>query len=94
MSSETPKHDLLYEDTVWLELFEAAFLEDSGLAERAARFWQYLLTQVESGPEGITNARHYLERAIRLSFPYTRLYRSCLDSFEASLREGMTENDS
>ena len=87
MSSKTPKPDLAYPDTVWLELVEAAFLEDSGLAERAARFLQYLLAQIESGPEGITNARHYLEHAISLSFPFTLTYKSCRDSFESSLRE-------
>jgi hypothetical protein len=64
------------EDLPWLELFAAAFTEDSALAEQAARLWHYLVTEIERGPEGATNARHHLERAIRLTFPFTRRTRN------------------
>ena len=76
----------MYDDALWLELFEQAFSDNAALAEKAARLWQYLLTQIESGPAGATEARHCLERAIRLTFPFTEMYRDCRDRFEDSLK--------
>ena len=87
MTGKTPNRQGPFDDMIWLELFEAAFMDDGKLAERAARLWQYLVSQIESGPEGITNARQSLETAIRLIFPFTEIYKSCRDQFEASLVE-------
>jgi hypothetical protein len=80
----------VYDESLWLELFEGAFSDDAALAEKAARLWQYLLTQIESGPEGVTHARDCLERAIRLTFPFTEMYKECRDRFEASLTANQT----
>ena len=75
-------------DNDFLELFDATFLEDPALAERAAKLWHYLLTEIERGPEGITQARNWLEQAIRHTFPFTRTYFLCRELFEDSLAEG------
>jgi hypothetical protein len=84
LKAETPNP---FSGQMWLELFEEAFLNDPELAEKAAKLWRNLLTQIESGPEGITRARQALENAIRLTFPYTEAYKTCRDLFEGSLAE-------
>ena len=70
---------------MWLELFEGAFLNDAELAGKAARLWHHLLTQIESGPEGITQARQALEIGIRVAFNFTPEYRQAREQFESSL---------
>ena len=77
----------LDDDATWLEIFEPIFLEDAQLAEKMAGLWQLLISEIERGEEGATHARHCLERAIRLAFPYTKAFRICRDQFEASLVE-------
>ena len=69
----------------WLEVFGPAFEADSDLAENAARLWHELLGQIESGPDGLRNARESLQTAIRFTFQYTDAFRLCRDQFEASL---------
>ena len=85
MTSSAPKSRLAFDDAIWLELFEAAFLEDPRLAETAARLWQSLVSEIEAGPQGVTRARQCLEQAIRLTFPFTETFKVCRDLFEASL---------
>ena len=71
--------------TDWLRVFEEAFQADSQLAENAARLWQGLLNQIEAGPDGLRDAREFLQSAIRFAFQYTDAFRLCRDQFEASL---------
>ena len=87
MADETPKSHSPFDDSIWLELFEAAFLDDDSVAEQAAKLWYYLLSQIESGPKGITAARQCLENGIRLTFPFTTTYKTCRSLFELSLAE-------
>ena len=77
------------DDAAWRDIFEPIFLEDAQLAEKMARLWQLLISEIERGEEGATHARHCLERAVRLAFPYTKAFRVCRDQFEASLIEGL-----
>ena len=72
-------------DKVWLDLLEPMLLEDSALADRAAKLWHYLLVEIESGPEGVTNAAVCLENALRLTFPFTTTYQACMILFQESL---------
>ena len=85
MTGDSPKLVLPFSDEIWLEIFEAAFLDDPDVAVKAARLFHYLLMQIESGPQGITNARQCLENGIRLVFPFTANYKACRDKFEESL---------
>jgi hypothetical protein len=83
------------EDQVWLDLLEPMLLEDSALAERAARLWHHLLAEIESGPEGVTRAAHSLESALRLTFPFTKTYKACMILFQVSLGDDFpAKNDS
>ena len=75
MMSDAPKSRWPFYDAIWLELFESAFLEDPRLAEIAARLWQSLLSQIEAGPQGLTQARQCLEQAIR-TFPFTETFKA------------------
>ena len=77
-----------YNGADWLRVFEEAFQADPKLAESAARLWQGLLNQVESGPDGLRDARECLQTAIRFAFQYTDVFRLCRDRFEASLNSG------
>ena len=72
----------------WLRVFEEAFQADPKLAESAARLWQGVLNQIESGPDGLRDARECLQTAIRLAFQHTDAFRICRDRFEASLNSG------
>ena len=85
MMGDAPKSCSSFDDAIWLQLFVAAFMEDPRLAEKAARLWQSLLSQIEAGPQGLTQARQCLEQAIRLTFPFTETFKACRDLFEASL---------
>lgn len=82
-------------DKVWLDLLEPMLFEDSALADRAAKLWHYLLVEIESGPEGVTNAAVCLENALRLTFPFTTTYQSCMILFQESLGDDfLAKNDS
>lgn len=72
-------------DQVWLDLLEPMLFEDSALADRAAKLWHYLLVEIESGPEGVTNAAMCLENALRLTSPFTTTYQACMILFQDSL---------
>ena len=72
-------------DQVWLDLLEPMLSDDSALADRAAKLWHYLMVEIESGPEGITNAAVCLENALRLTFPFTTTYQTCMALFQESL---------
>ena len=87
MTGDSPKPVLPFSDEIWLEIFDATFLDNPDLAVKAARLWHYLLTQIESGPQGITHARQCLQNGIRLVFPFTASYKACRDRFEASLAD-------
>ena len=87
MSSETPKPALSFDDDAWRDLFENAFFEDITLADKAAKLWYYLLSEIQSGEEGIIRTRDWLEHAIRLTFLYTSAFREARDRFEAALNE-------
>jgi hypothetical protein len=83
------------EDQVWLDLLEPMLLEDSALADRAAKLWHHLLAEIESGPEGVTRAAQSLENALRLTFPYTKTYKACMILFQVSLGDDFpAQNDS
>jgi len=94
MKPQTPKSSTYLDDSIWLEIFEFAFLEDPTAAESAARMWHYLLTEIERGPEGMTNARQCLENAIRVTFPFTETYRACRTLFDMCLEEGFNPRNS
>lgn len=86
MSRKTPNPDSSFDDTVWLDLFEPLFFaEDTGVAERVAKLLDHLLTEIDRGPEGITNAALSIEKALRLIFPFTRTGRACMILFQVSL---------
>ena len=87
MTGHSPKPVSPFSDEIWLEIFEAAFLDNPDVAVKAARLCHYLLIQIESGPQGITNAKQCLENGIRLVFPFTASYKACRDQFEASLAD-------
>jgi len=72
-------------DQVWLDVLEPMLHEDPALADRAARLWHYLLVEIESGPDGVTNAAVCLENALRLTFPFTTSYQACMMLFQESL---------
>lgn len=72
-------------DQVWLDLLEPMLFEDSALADRAAKLWHYMLVEIESGPDGVTNAAVCLENALRLTFPFTTTYQACMILFQESL---------
>jgi len=80
-------------DQVWLDLLEPMLLEDSALADRAAKLWHHLLVQIESGPEGVTNAAVCLENALRLTFPFTTTYQTCMILFQESLGDDFPTKD-
>lgn len=83
------------DDRVWLDLLEPLLLEDSAVADRAARLWHHLLAEIESGPEGVTRAAQCIENALRLTFPYTKTYRACMILFQVSLGDDFpAKNDS
>ena len=71
-------------DQVWLDLLEPMLSDDPALADRAAKLWHHLLVQIESGPEGVTNAAVCLENALRLTFPFTTTYQACTILFQES----------
>ena len=80
-------------DKVWLDLLEPMLFEDSALADRAAKLWHYLLVEIESGPEGVTNAAVCLENALRLTFPFTTTYKACMILFQESLGDDFPPQD-
>ena len=81
------------DDRVWLELLEPLFLEDPNQADRAAKVWHRLLAEIESGPEGVTRAAWCLEDALRLTFPFTKMYRACMILFQVSLGDDFPVKD-
>ena len=80
-------------DQVWLDLLEPMLSEDSARADRAAKLWHHLLVQIESGPEGVTNAAVCLENALRLTFPFTSTYKACMILFQESLGDDFPPKD-
>lgn len=80
-------------DKVWLDLLEPMVFEDSALADRAAKLWHYLLLEIESGPEGVTNAAVCLENALRLTFPFRTTYQACTMLFRESLGDDFPAKD-
>jgi hypothetical protein len=94
MRPSTPKLATHLDESIWLDIFEFAFQEDSGVAERAAWLWHYLLTEIESGPEGITHVRQCLENALRVTFPFAETCRACRNLFDMSLVEGFNPKNS
>jgi hypothetical protein len=80
-------------DQVWLDLLEPMLLENPALADRAAKLWHYLLVEIESGPEGVTNAAVCLENALRLTFPFTTTYQACTTLFQESLGDDFPAKD-
>lgn len=85
MKRKTPKPDSSFDETVWLGLFEPLFAEDGSLADRAAKLFDGLLTELENGPKGVTRAAICIEDALRLIFPFTSLGRACMIMFLVSL---------
>jgi hypothetical protein len=92
MSDETEEWKWLG-DKVWLDLLEPMLFEDSALADRAAKLWHYLLLEIESGPDGVTNAAVCLENALRLTFPFTTIYQACMILFQESLGDDFPVKD-
>lgn len=81
------------DDQVWLDLLEPMLLEDSALADRAAKLWHYLLAEIESGPQGVTRAAQCIENALRLTFPFTKTYKACMILFQVSLGDDFPAKD-
>lgn len=79
------KTDSWRDERVWSELFQPLFAEDGDLADRAAKFFDYLLLEIDNGPKGVTHVGICLENALRLIFPYTGFGRSCMILFQVSL---------
>lgn len=88
-----PKEWKWLSDQVWLDLLEPTLVEDSALADRAAKLWHYLLVEIESGPDGVTNAAVCLENALRLTFPFTTTYQACMILFQESLGDDFPAQD-
>ena len=82
-----------FDDDAWRDLFENAFFEDSALADKAAKLWHYLLSEIQDGEGGVNRARDWLEHSIRLTFPYTETFRACRERFEAALGEEAPQDD-
>jgi len=93
MKRGTLKPAPLLDDKVWLELLEPLFLKDPSQADRAAKVWHRLLAEIESGPEGVTRAAWCLEDALRLTFPFTKMYRACMILFQVSLGDDFPVKD-
>lgn len=85
MKGKTLKPDSSFDETVWLGLFAPLFAEDGSLADRAAKLFDGLLTELENGPRGVTRAAICIEDAHRLIFPFTSLGRACMVLFQVSL---------
>ena len=75
-------HSILDDDETWM-IFEPLFLEDATAAEKTARLWQAMITELDNGE--VTHVRNCLETAIRLYYPYTESFRESRDTFEASI---------
>lgn len=74
------------DDTIWLDLFEPLFFGcDTGVADKTAKLFDYLLVELDSGPEGVTNVGVCIENALRLIFPFTAMGRACMVLFQVSL---------
>ena len=93
MKRGTLKPAPLLDDKVWLELLEPLLLKDPSQADRAAKVWHRLLAEIESGPEGVTRAAWCLEDALRLTFPFTKMYRACMILFQVSLGDDFPVKD-
>jgi len=79
------KTELWKDERVWLELFQPLFARDGDLADRAAKLFDYLSLEIDSGPKGVTHVGICLENALRLIFPYTSVGRTCMILFQVSL---------
>ncbi len=53
----------------WLDLLAPLFRDDANKAECAAKLWNRLLIEIESGEEGATRVAWCLEDALRLTVP-------------------------
>lgn len=74
------------DDRVWLDLFEPLFFaEDTSQADRAAKLFHDLLSEIDNGPKGITNVAICIENALRFVFPFTKVGRACMILFQVSL---------
>ena len=74
------------DDEVWLELLEPMMMDDPTRADRAARLWSYLLSEIDSGPEGVVRARQCLENALRVTFPFSQTCRKCRSEYERAIK--------
>lgn len=83
----------LLDDRAWLDLLEPLFSEDPDQANRAAKVWHRLLSEIEGGEEGATRAAWCLEDALRLTFTFTRMYKACMILFQVSLGDDFPVKD-
>jgi hypothetical protein len=61
--------------------------QDPTKADLAAKLWNRLILELQSGPDGVTKARSCLENALRLTFPYTETYHFCRSLYQISLTD-------
>ena len=92
MPQELDNRQWWLDDSVWLDLFIPALRENSGNAERAAKLFHSLLVEIENNPQGAVRAIECLERALRLAFSFTSMYRTCHILFQASLADDFQPN--
>ena len=85
MPHEPDNQQWWLDDAVWLDLFIPALREDASKAERIAKLLHCLLVEIENNPQGSARAVECLERALRLAFSFSAMYRTCHILFQASL---------
>jgi hypothetical protein len=90
---EILKHASWPDDKAWLDLLAPLFMEDARKADCAAKLWNRLLIEIESGEEGATRVAWCLEDALRLTFPFTKVYKACMILFQVSLGDDFPVKD-
>src|SRR5215475_2659176 len=74
------------DDRVWTELLEPMLIGEPAQADRLARMWSYLLSEMEDGPDGVFRARQSIENALRVTFPFTKSYSIWRARYERAAR--------
>src|SRR5215813_595331 len=73
------------DDRLWTELLEPMLIGEPSHADRLARMWSYLLSEMEEGQDGVFRVRQCLENALRATFPFTKSYSACRARYERAL---------
>ena len=70
------------DDRIWTEILEPMLIGEPDQAERLARMWSYLLSEIEEGPDGVFRARQCLENGLRVTFAFSKSYKTCRARYE------------